>query len=176
MAEAEASAGAPQAKTPVLLILVVAVVAMAGGAGGAYFVASRLPVPAPAAAGDAGGSGEPAAAAGGEAGEADPAAEFQQRLLSLDPMVVNITGDGYSRLLKIRVELECDSEATRDEAEARIPQLRDSIVTLVSSKRLADVTGFDGKALLKEDLRVRMNQLLSSGRVDSVLFTEFVVQ
>ena len=55
-------------------------------------------------------------------------------------------------------------------------EIRDGILTLVSSKQLADVTGFEGKALLKDDLRDRVNALLDDGEVKSVLFTEFVVQ
>ena len=46
----------------------------------------------------------------------------------------------------------------------------------MSSKRLSDLEGFEGKALLKDDLRERVNSVLPSGEVQSVLFTEFVVQ
>ena len=58
----------------------------------------------------------------------------------------------------------------------RAPQIRDTILTLVSSKQLADVVDFEGKALLKDDLRDRVNHFLTGGRVKSVLITEFVVQ
>ena len=34
----------------------------------------------------------------------------------------------------------------------------------------------EGKALLKDDLRERLNALLDKGEVQSVMFTEFVVQ
>ena len=91
-------------------------------------------------------------------------------------MIVNISGDGYARLLKVKVELECESPEVKAEAEARVPQIRDGILTLVSSKRLSEVTSFEGKALLKQDLQDRFNQMLTSGRVESVLLTEFVVQ
>jgi flagellar basal body-associated protein FliL len=47
---------------------------------------------------------------------------------------------------------------------------------LLSSKQLSDITDFEGKALLKEDILERVNDLLETGDVKSVLFTEFVVQ
>lgn len=172
MAEEEAQEQ-PKAKKPILLILVVAVLAVGAGAGGAFFFLGGTAPPSAAAGteeGEAGtGEGEP---------ESEQAAgeEFQERVLSLDPFITNITGDGYARLLKMRIDLECDSVETRDEATARSPQLRDSVLTLLSSKRLADITGFEGKSLLKDDLRERMNQVLTTGQVRSVLITEFVVQ
>ena len=60
--------------------------------------------------------------------------------------------------------------------EERVTQVRDSAILLLSSKRLSDVSDFEGKALLKDDLQDRVNSLLEIGRVESVLFTEFVVQ
>ncbi len=156
-------------------VLLTAVVCLALGGGGVFFflgkqqpAASESGEPvAEGESGEAGGNGEPAV---------DPGQEFLERLLPLDAMIVNISGDGYARLLKVKVELECESPEVKSEAEARTPQIRDGILTLVSSKRLSEVTSFEGKALLKQDLQDRINQMLTSGRVDSVLLTEFVVQ
>jgi flagellar FliL protein len=107
---------------------------------------------------------------------AETADEYKARLLQLEPIVANIEGDGYTRLLKMTVVLECESADARGEAEGRMAQIRDSTLTLVSSRRLVDLIDFDGKALLKDDLRDRVNQILTAGRVESVLLTEFVVQ
>ena len=49
-------------------------------------------------------------------------------------------------------------------------------ILLLASKRLSELSDFEGKALLKEDLRERVGGLLEFGTVDSVMFTEFVVQ
>jgi flagellar basal body-associated protein FliL len=54
--------------------------------------------------------------------------------------------------------------------------VRDAMIVLLSSKQLSDITDFEGKALLKEDILERLNDLLDTGSVQSVLFTEFVVQ
>jgi flagellar FliL protein len=57
-----------------------------------------------------------------------------------------------------------------------LPQVRDALIVLLSSRQLSDVTDFEGKALLKEDMLERVNDLLATGNVRSVLFTDFVVQ
>lgn len=89
---------------------------------------------------------------------------------------MNVTGDGYSRYLKIKVELEADSPELKTEIDARLPQVRDAVVVLLSSNKLSDITDFEGKALLKQDIFERVNDVLETGELKSVLFTEFVVQ
>lgn len=120
-------------------------------------------------------SAEALPAAAAEA-TAEEVAAFSDRLLSLDPFVVNITGEGYPRYLKIKVAFEVSSIQGRADLEDRVAQIRDLTILLLSSKRLADVTDFEGKALLKDDLRDRVNGLVETRPVQSVLFTEFVVQ
>ena len=69
-----------------------------------------------------------------------------------------------------------------DESKAYLEQTprsvanRKAVIVLLTSKRLADITNFEGKALLKEELVDRMNAVLQQSRVRSVLFTEFVIQ
>ena len=105
-----------------------------------------------------------------------PAVDLKQRVVALEPFVVNVTGDGYPRYLKLKIELEADTLETREEIEARLAQIRDAVILLLSSKRLEDIGGFEGKSLLKDDLRDRVNARLEGGEVKAVLFTEFVVQ
>ena len=102
--------------------------------------------------------------------------DFKDRLYGMDPFVVNVTGDGYNRFLKLRVELEASDVDLKEELDARLPQVRDALIVLLSSKQLSDITDFEGKALLKEDMLERVNDLLDSGQIRSILFTEFVVQ
>ena len=152
---------------PWLLILAAALVALGLGAGGTFFMLSGNESSAEQVAGaDGNGNAEPA----------EPDVEFKERVFSLDPFVVNVTGEGYPRYLKMQVAFEMNTSAGRLEIESRVAQVRDTTILLLSSKRLSDISDFEGKALLKDDLRDRVNSLLKNGRVQSVLFTEFVVQ
>lgn len=178
-------------KKGILMIAAAAIVSLAVGAGGAFFFAGHKggEPQAAAAQGEEGGGehGESAGAAEGEGhGEAGAegeggaakhgSADYKERLYALEPLVVNVTGDGYNRFLKLRVEFETGDVKLKEEIEARLPQIRDALIVLLSSKQLSDITDFEGKALLKEDILERVNDLLETGEVKSVLFTEFVVQ
>lgn len=169
--EKEASGGG---KGGIVMIVVAALISLGIGAGGAFFFASSQ-VPPPAAPSEelleAEATIEKAAAK-----QKQMSVDFKERLYGLEPFVVNVTGDGYNRFLKLRVELETSDSELREELDARLPQVRDAMIVLLSSKQLSDITDFEGKALLKEDILERVNDLLESGEIRSILFTEFVVQ
>ena len=156
------------------IIIAAALISLGLGAGGAFlFASSQAPPPQPVVTQEAAAEmmDEKAAAKQRQVTE-----DFKERLYGLDPFVVNVTGDGYNRFLKLRVELETNDVKLKEEIDARLPQVRDALIVLLSSKQLSDITDFEGKALLKEDILERVNELLETGNVRSVLFTEFVVQ
>lgn len=167
--EAQASGGGKS----IVMIVVAALISLGLGAGGAFFFASsQVPPPAPPPVVDEAAAAE-AEMAATQKRETD---DFKERLYGLDPLVVNVTGDGYNRFLKLRVELETSDPMLKDELDARLPQVRDALIVLLSSKQLSDITDFEGKALLKEDILERVNDIVETGSVRSILFTEFVVQ
>ena len=156
------------------MIIAAALISLGLGAGGAFFFASSQ-VPPPAAPLEAEAAEEIAARKATE-NQKRSTEDFKERLYGLEPFVVNVTGDGYNRFLKLRVELEASDTQLKEEIDARLPQVRDALIVLLSSKQLSDITDFEGKALLKEDILERVNDLLETGSVRSILFTEFVVQ
>ncbi len=160
----EEEAGEAKGGTSLVMVLIAALLASAVGAGGTFFMLS--------------GQQEPVAEDGEEVVEepVEPDVEFGERVFKLQPFVVNVTGEGYPRYLKMQVAFEMNTPEGKEEIEARVDQVRDTTILLLSSKRLADINDFEGKALLKDDLRDRVNSTLKTGRVESVLFTEFVVQ
>jgi len=163
--EAEETQKQASGGKPWLLVLVAALASLLLGAGGSWFVLGRHSEAPPAAKSEVVKPPDP-----------EPEADFADRVYALDPFVVNISGEGYPRYLKLKVAFEMDSAAGRQEIEQRVAQVRDTTILLLSSKRMADINDFEGKALLKDDLRDRVNALLKSGKVESVLFTEFVIQ
>lgn len=169
-----ATAGSGGGKGGIAMIIAAALVSLGLGAGGAFFFASSQ-APPPAAPLDA-GAAEERAALEASASLKRSTEDFKERLYGLEPFVVNVTGDGYNRFLKLRVELEASEPRLKEEIDARLPQVRDALIVLLSSKQLSDITDFEGKALLKEDILERVNDLLETGSVRSILFTEFVVQ
>ena len=185
--QAEASepkAAADGGKTKLVPIVGAALVAMLlGGAGTWFFLKPSAPKDAkgePAAASDEASGGEtPAKGADGEAAKGAATGEhapFSDRLITLEPFVVNLDESGAKRFLKTRIELETGSPAAKAELETRSAQMRDAIIVLLTSKRLDDLSGYEGKVILKDEIARRLNDLLGKDEIKSVLITEFVIQ
>ena len=98
------------------------------------------------------------------------------QILDMDPFVVNLNEPGGKRYLKAKVGLEFIEAEVRQELEARLPQLRDSILLHLSSKSLEEIQSVDGKLELKNALIKRINQVLKQGKIRNLYFTQFVIQ
>jgi flagellar FliL protein len=96
-------------------------------------------------------------------------------ILALDTFIVNLIGQGRS-YLKTRIELELDNENTTVEINRRLPQLRDKILTTLSSKSFEDINTLEGKYQLRSELIASLNQYLTTGKVTNIYFTDFIVQ
>ena len=97
-------------------------------------------------------------------------------IIPLDSFVVNISDRERDRYLKLKTELELSMPELSDELDQRMPQIRDLIISLLGSKSFEEVRTIEGKNFLREEILLRINSLLVSGKVKRVFFTEFVVQ
>lgn len=97
-------------------------------------------------------------------------------LYGFDPIIVNLADTEIPRYLKIRIELEGYSLKPEEEIEKRMPQLKDTIITVLSSKTFKEIYDREGKKKLKEELIQRFDQLLGEHKIRKVYFTEFVIQ
>ena len=113
------------------------------------------------------------AAAGEEAGSES---NHIGKIVPLDSFVVNISDRERDRYLKLKTELELSMPELSDELDQRMPQIRDLIISLLGSKSFEEVRTIEGKNFLREEILLRINSLLVSGKVKRVFFTEFVVQ
>ena len=74
------------------------------------------------------------------------------------------------------MELELDSEKTEAELIKRLPQVRDSILTMLSSKSNEDINTLEGKFQLRAEIISKLNQSLKTGKIKNVYFTDFIIQ
>jgi flagellar FliL protein len=97
-------------------------------------------------------------------------------IYTFDPaFIVNIFDGQETRYLKVKVEMEM-AGATKAELDARLPQMKDAIIVLLSAKTLRDVQDVQGKNQLKEEILVSINKVVAPSKVAKIYFTEFVVQ
>lgn len=97
-------------------------------------------------------------------------------IFDVEPFIVNLADVQDVRYLKLTVKLELDSQGAADELTSRIPQVRDTILVLLTSKDSASIRTTQGKFQLRDEITQRINSLLPKPSVHTVYFTEFVVQ
>lgn len=153
-------------KTLVLLVVgvVVFLLLAGGGTAGYFFLLKGKPAGGAADAATHGG-----AEAKGEAAEGGPTH-------ALDPFVVNLSDVENPRYLKVIMQLELGSEELKPELEKNMPQVRDEIIMLLSSKSFDDLSTSPGKRSLKRSIIECVNRHLTTGRVSNVYFSDFVIQ
>lgn len=96
----------------------------------------------------------------------------------LDSFIVNLmdkSGLG-KRYLKVTMKLELDSEKDKELLEDHTPQIRDTVLLLLSSLTFKEINSIEGKLDLKQSIISRVNRVLGDGRVKTIYFSEFVVQ
>jgi flagellar FliL protein len=74
------------------------------------------------------------------------------------------------------MQLEVGKEEHKLKVEDNIPQLRDTILILLSSQTLEEINTMEGKLELKHGILSRINQVLGKKIVRRIYYTEFVVQ
>ena len=120
--------------------------------------------------------GAPKAESSEKSGEASAQHQGPSALVSLDPFIINLRDPSGKRYLKIRIDLELSSKEVEVQIKDRMPQIKDGLLILFSSKSYEDIESVEGKLRLRQEIVSRINSLLSSGRVQNIYFTEFVVQ
>jgi flagellar FliL protein len=159
-AASAAPAAAPAAKGGRKLVLVVALlVALGGGGAGWFFVL-----------------GPGAHKADAKEATPPPVEPAVGALAPLDPFIANLADEDGKRYLKATIQVEFFAAQLPDGWNSRLPQIRDLLLTLFTSKTFAEVRTAQGKAVLRDEIINRVNRALKEDQVKAVYFTEFIVQ
>lgn len=180
-ADKEAKPAAPAGKgMSMKLLIMIGLGALLLGLGGAFAAFKLSGQGQSSAAVEAHGSA-PAAGHGGETGHGSEAAKAggergaPAAILDMDPFIVNLA-DAEIRYLKLTVKLDLDRPESKEEIAARMPQVRDAILILLTSKDVASLRTTQGKFQLRDEIVNRVNSTLPKNGVKTAYFTEFVVQ
>ena len=176
-ADEKAPIPAPAPALPIKLLIIVVAAALFAGLGGAFVVVKFLGGSSKGA--DSAEEHKPEATAKAEShGEAGKhgAAAAPGAMFDLDPFIVNLADAPEIRYLKLTVKLEVETESVAAELSSRVPQIRDTVLVLLSSKDSNNVRTPQGKFQLRDEITQRVNGLLPKPGVRSAYFTDFVVQ
>lgn len=118
----------------------------------------------------------------GSGGEDDDA-KIKPGIIMLDAFTVNLNDPFGRRYAEVAVNLVVDDKLMVNRItgnELMIPQIRDEIFMIISGKSYADLKSTSGKVTLKEEIMIRVNEILKEEfrrePVIQVLFTKFLIQ
>ncbi|MBY0369170.1 flagellar basal body-associated FliL family protein [bacterium] len=94
-------------------------------------------------------------------------------LYPLDSFLVNVSSDRGPRFLQMKVELELGAPSLEDEISLKRPALRDAIIVLLTSRTYSELREPQGMRRLRADLLRVMNNLLKTGQIREIYFTQF---
>ena len=97
-------------------------------------------------------------------------------LFPLETFTANLAqGDGPRRFLRLNAVLKFNKKASEKEFKARKPQIRDTIINILNSKRPKDLLNKEGKVFLKEEIKAAINTYLIDGHVMDVYYVGFQI-
>jgi flagellar protein FliL len=94
----------------------------------------------------------------------------------LDSFIVNLSDQGGKRYLRITLGLEIDEPKSAEEMTKRLPQIRDSILMVLPSRKVEELQTTEGKNSLRAEIISKLNELFGKEVVKKIYITEFVIQ
>lgn len=157
-AAAEAPAGAEGKKNKkVLIIILIAVIAIVAGAGGTWYAMKTM-----------GGDSEP-----------PPPVEKPNTFVDLEIFTVNLQPDD-SQYLQVGLTVKAKEGEAVAEIKKQMPEIRNRLLMLLSSKKATEISGMTGKQNLSQQIVDEIKQSLGKEELKTdvleVLFTSFVIQ
>ena len=159
-AEAAEGAEAPKSKKK-LIIIILAVVLLAGGGGAAWYFMQP---------------------------KADPhkkevkkeEAEKPPVFVTLETFTVNLQPDPDEKFLQVDITVKVPNPEQDEVLKQHMPEVRNRVLMLLSSKKASDVATLEGKNALAKEITDQIKQPFSKeGKPQEILgvfFTSFVVQ
>jgi flagellar protein FliL len=134
---AEPGPGKP--KKRLVLIGAAAAIALLIGAGAAWFFIGHKSEPQPATA------------------QPKPKHSAPPVFVSLEPFVVNLAGD-VQHYLQVGIDLRITHSHVPDQIKLHLPEIRNAVLLLLSSKRVEDLATVEQKNQLREEIREVVNK------------------
>jgi flagellar FliL protein len=97
-------------------------------------------------------------------------------IFSLETFIVNLADNGGNRYLRVTMDLELGNSELEAEIDKRLPQVRDSIIMILPTRRFEDISTVQGKTALRDEILATINGYLLQGKITKIYFKEFVVQ
>ena len=95
----------------------------------------------------------------------------------LPDLLVNLNTNGRkASYLKLTISLQIDNKLDDPKVDAALPRILDTCQVYMRELRFEDLKGSAGLYRLREELLMRISQVMAPVKIDDVLFKEMVIQ
>jgi flagellar protein FliL len=183
--ELKSNKGKPSAEPPaprkskkrlilIMMALMVVLLGSAGFLGWKYFKSHKANA----------ATGEPSGAKGDSHGSEKEAKTAkgptdEGATITFEPFLVNLADKDAARYLKTSIRILVSNKETATKistGDVLVPRMRDTILSILSTKVADDVISNEGKQQLKKEIIESVNRFLPEKSATDVFFTDFVVQ
>ena len=105
-----------------------------------------------------------------------PAETEKPQIVVIKDVIVNPAGTNGSHLLVTSIGLEVPTVETKTELEEKEVQTRDILVTILTGKRMDELSTPEQKESLRQEIQGRIDQILRSAKLKKVYFSKFIIQ
>ena len=113
---------------------------------------------------------------GGGGGDKDAKSKKIGSLSRLKGLVINPAGSQGNRYLAVSIVFETETPGVKQELDEKKVIVKDAVLRLLSERTVEELSDPKQRDGLKKALREEANAVLSTGEVDRLYFTEFVLQ
>jgi len=103
-------------------------------------------------------------------------AELNTNIYMLDNIVINPKGTNGTRYIAMAVGMGVHDPATLEELKNRDIQIRDAMNALLADKSLGEFVDMANRPKLKREILNTVNRKIEPNEVESIYFTEYVIQ
>ncbi|RLA63353.1 MAG: hypothetical protein DRQ88_05600 [Epsilonproteobacteria bacterium] len=98
------------------------------------------------------------------------------KLFPLERFTANLApSEGAKKYVRINLVLKFSRDSNDREFKLRKPQIIDSIITILNSKKAEELLNKEGKEFLKEELKAAINAFLAEARIVDIFFVGFQI-
>lgn len=109
--------------------------------------------------------------------EAHPVAPV---FLTLETFTVNLSPEAGEQYLQVDITLNAADQPEADLIKLHMPQVRNRVLMLLTSKKASEISSVEGKRILSEEIAKQINEPFTQKgkpqKVSGVYFTSFVIQ
>ncbi|MCE7913518.1 MAG: flagellar basal body-associated protein FliL [Nitrosomonas sp. PRO4] len=158
-AEKPSESGGGKNKKGLIMIILIATIAIGAGAGGTWYAMKMM---------------------GGDESDPPKPKEKPTTFVDLDIFTVNLQPEVNNQYLQVGLTIKTRETSVVAEIKKQMPEIRNRILMLLSSKKAEEISGVAGKQQLSQQIVDEIRQSLSKTELQEevleALFTSFVIQ